>query len=164
MRNEVFVYLKIYLVYLEIFDYGVLVQGVGFPDATRDIFSTKFSLKPNSAGGKCLLCHMTSVGWLEIMIQRTPSIMSDFHFPVDFRLDIFFPHIFWFLHQNWVGINGFTLTKFRYVGDEEKTIPSCLDTSNPMIAPPLHFAAERIHQQTGEYLELLRLLRKISIT
>jgi hypothetical protein len=46
----------------------------------------------------CLFCHMTSVGWLEIMIQHTPSIMCDFHFPVDFRLDILFPHIFWFLH------------------------------------------------------------------
>ncbi len=34
MRNEVFVYLEIYSVYLEIFDYGVLVQGVRFPDGT----------------------------------------------------------------------------------------------------------------------------------
>jgi hypothetical protein len=33
MRNEVFVYLDIYSVYLEIYDYGVLVQGVRFPDA-----------------------------------------------------------------------------------------------------------------------------------
>jgi hypothetical protein len=39
MRNEVFVYLEIYLVYLgiylvylEIYDYGVLVQGVRFSD------------------------------------------------------------------------------------------------------------------------------------
>jgi hypothetical protein len=35
MRNEVFVYLEIYSVYLEIYDYGVLVQGVRFPDARR---------------------------------------------------------------------------------------------------------------------------------
>jgi hypothetical protein len=35
-----------------------------------------------------------------------------------------------------MGIGGFTLTKHRRVGDEEKTIPSCLDTSSPMIAPP----------------------------
>ncbi len=55
-------------------------------------------------GRMCLFCHMTSVGWLEIMIQHTPSIVCDFHLPVDFRLDILFPHIFWFLHQNWVGI------------------------------------------------------------
>jgi hypothetical protein len=33
MRNEVFVYLEIYLIYLEIYYYGVLVQGVRFPDA-----------------------------------------------------------------------------------------------------------------------------------
>ncbi len=36
-----------------------------------------------------------------------------------------------------MGIGGFTHTKLRQVGDEEKTIPSCLDTSSPMIAPPV---------------------------
>ncbi len=45
------------------------------------------------------------------MIQHTPSIICDFHLPVDFKL--------------------------RHVGDEEKTIPSCLDTSSPMMAPPV---------------------------
>ncbi len=88
-------------------------------------------------GEMCLFCYMTSVGWLEIMINHTPSIICDFHFPVDFRLDILFPHIFWFLHQNWVGINGFTLTKLWSVGDEEKAIPSSLNNRSPMIAPPI---------------------------
>ena len=32
MRNEVFVYLEIYSVYLEIYEYGKVVQGVRFPD------------------------------------------------------------------------------------------------------------------------------------
>ncbi len=36
-----------------------------------------------------------------------------------------------------MGIGGFTLTKLRRVGDKEKTIPSCSDTSSPMIAPPV---------------------------
>ncbi len=36
-----------------------------------------------------------------------------------------------------MGIGGFTLTKLRHVGDEEKTIPSCSDTLRPMIAPPV---------------------------
>ncbi len=36
-----------------------------------------------------------------------------------------------------MGIGGFTLTKLRQVWDEEKTIPSCLDTRSPMIAPPV---------------------------
>ncbi len=36
-----------------------------------------------------------------------------------------------------MGIGGFTLTGLRHVGDEEETIPSCLDTSSPMIAPPV---------------------------
>jgi hypothetical protein len=31
MRNEVFVYLEIYSVYLEIYEYGEVVQGVRFP-------------------------------------------------------------------------------------------------------------------------------------
>jgi hypothetical protein len=47
------------------------------------------------------------------MIHHTPSIICDFHCPVDFRLDILFPHIFWFLHQNRVGLGGFTLTKHK---------------------------------------------------
>ncbi len=36
-----------------------------------------------------------------------------------------------------MGIGGFTLTKLRHVGDEEKTIPTCSDTRRPMIAPPV---------------------------
>jgi hypothetical protein len=32
MRNEVFVYLEIYSVYLEIYEYGKVVQGVRLPD------------------------------------------------------------------------------------------------------------------------------------
>jgi hypothetical protein len=82
-------------------------------------------------------CHMTSISRLEIMIHHTPSIICDFHFAVDFRLDILFPYIFWFLHQNRVGIGGFTLTEHRSGGDEEKPIPSCLDTSRPMISSPV---------------------------
>ncbi len=36
-----------------------------------------------------------------------------------------------------IGPGGFTLTKLRHVGAEEKTIPSWSDTSSPMIAPPV---------------------------
>ncbi len=36
-----------------------------------------------------------------------------------------------------MGIDGFTPTKPRYFGGEEKTIPSCLDTCSPMFAPPV---------------------------
>ncbi len=35
MRNEVFVYLEIYSVYLEIYEYGKVVQGVRFPDVVQ---------------------------------------------------------------------------------------------------------------------------------
>jgi hypothetical protein len=34
-------------------------------------------------------------------------------------------------------MDRFTLTKLRRVGDEEKTILSCLDARSPMIAPPV---------------------------
>ncbi len=42
-------------------------------------------------------------------------------------------------HSSWSSfkIGGFTLTKLRHIVDEEETIPSCLDTSSPMIAPPV---------------------------
>ncbi len=33
-------------------------------------------------------------------------------------------------------MGGFTLTKLRHVGDEEKIIPSSVDTSSPMTAAP----------------------------
>ena len=36
-----------------------------------------------------------------------------------------------------MGIDWFTLTKLRHVGDEEKTIPSSLDTRSPMFALPV---------------------------
>ncbi len=45
-----------------------------------------------------------------------------------------------------MGIDGFTLTELREVGDEDKTIPSCLDTRT--VTQPNYcstrFAAERI--------------------
>jgi hypothetical protein len=90
----------------------------------------------------CLFCSMSSVGSLELMLYSTSSNICDLHFPVDFRLDDLFPHIFWFLHQNRVGIDGFTLTIDKNIGDEEKTIPSSLDTSTPMIA---HQFCSRAH-------------------
>ncbi len=107
-------------------------------------------------GKMCLFCHMTSVSWLEIMIQHTPSIICDFHFAVDFRLYILFPHFFWFLHQNWVGIGWFTLTKLRHVGVEAKTIPSCLDTRSPMTAPSVLLQSAFCTLQKKNWLKLDR--------
>jgi hypothetical protein len=34
-------------------------------------------------------------------------------------------------------LGGFTLTNLRHVGDQEKIIPSSVDTSSPMTAPPI---------------------------
>jgi hypothetical protein len=48
-----------------------------------------------------------------------------------------------------VGIDGFTLTKLRNVVDQDKTIPSCLDTSSPMIAVLLQSAFCALKKQIG---------------
>ncbi len=61
---------------------------------TRHFFDKIFIKAWFCWGEMCLFCHMTAVGWWEIMIQHTPSIICDFHFPVDFRLGILFPHTF----------------------------------------------------------------------
>ncbi len=37
MRNEVFVFLEIYSVYLKIYEYGKVVQGVRFPDELESV-------------------------------------------------------------------------------------------------------------------------------
>jgi hypothetical protein len=78
-----------------------------------------------------------SVGSLELMFYHASSNICDFHFPVDFGLNVLFPHIFWFLHQNRVGMSGFTLTKPRNVGDEDKTILSSFNISSSMITQPV---------------------------
>ncbi len=44
MRNEVFVYLEIYTVYLEIYEYGKVVQGVRFPDGLGESLIWKVAL------------------------------------------------------------------------------------------------------------------------
>ncbi len=97
---------------------------------------------------------MTSISRLEIMIHHPPSIICDFHCSIDFWLDILFPHIFWFLHQNWVQTSWFTLTKHRSVGDEEKTIPSCLDTSSLMNAPPVLLQSAFCALKQTDFLKL----------
>ena len=80
-------------------------QRLSFPCYRR--LTPRYECKPNSRHcfdkifikawfcweKMCLYGHMTSVGWLEIMIQYASSIICDFHFPLDFRLDILFPHI-----------------------------------------------------------------------
>ena len=53
MRNEVFVYLEIYSVYLEIYEYGEVVQGVRFPD--EGLVESHLMLKNN-----CLCFRMSS--------------------------------------------------------------------------------------------------------
>ncbi len=86
---------------------------------------------------KCVCLVKCHLGRLELMLYRTSSNICDFLSPLDFGLNVLFPHIFWFLHQNSVGISGFTLTKLRNVGDEDKTILSSLDTKSSMIAQPV---------------------------
>ncbi len=103
----------------------------------RNIFSTKFSLKRDSAGeNMSILLHDI---YRQIRDHDPTHTIHDLwlSLPCRFHALYSFPHIFWFLHQNRAGIGGFTLTKHRSVGDEQKIIPSCLDTSSLMIAPPV---------------------------
>ncbi len=65
-------------------------------------------------------------------------MISDFLFPVEFRIDILFPHIFWFLRIEWGKAGSLVLSlQVTSVGDETKTITSLLDTGSPMIALPV---------------------------
>jgi hypothetical protein len=120
--------------------YRRLATSASSPTRNIASVSTKFSLKRGSAGGKCVYSVILSHDICRLIRDYDPAYTihyCDFHFPADFRLYLPFPHIFWFLHQDWVGLDGFTLTMLSHVGDEEKTIPSCLDTHSPIIAPPV---------------------------
>ncbi len=67
-------------------------------------------------------------------------MICDYHCPVDFRLNIPFPHIFWFLHRNRVGTGGFTLTKHRSVALPPPSLPppsaTALPPSSTAALPP----------------------------
>jgi hypothetical protein len=90
---------------------------------------------------------MTAVRRLNLVIHHTSSIICAFHIHVDFGLKIYilFPHIFWFLHHNGVGISGFTLTYLRGVEDEGKSILSC-ERYQQLDDCLTSFASERILQ------------------
>jgi hypothetical protein len=100
---------------------------------SRDIFSTKLSLKRDSAGGGCVY----SVTW---------------HLPEDQKSWFTTPHPLFVTcrFQAWYSFPQYLLipatelsgdwrvhSMLRSVGKEEKTIPSCNDISSPMIAPPV---------------------------
>jgi hypothetical protein len=53
MRNDVFVYLEIYSVYLEIYDYGVLDQGVRFPDVIIKNYNSHCRALSGEAAPSC---------------------------------------------------------------------------------------------------------------
>jgi hypothetical protein len=55
-----------------------------------------------------------------------------------------------------VGIGWITLSKLRQIGDEEKIIPSCLDTSSPMIAPPVLLQSASCALKKTDWLKLDR--------
>ncbi len=55
-----------------------------------------------------------------------------------------------------MGIGGFTRTKLRHVGDEVKTIPSCLDTHSPIMAPPVLLQSAFCALKKTDWLKLDR--------
>ncbi len=64
----------------------------------RHFFDKNFIKAQFFWGKMCLFCHMTSVRFCRLIRDHDPahtlSIICDFHLPVDFRLNILFPHIF----------------------------------------------------------------------
>ncbi len=84
MRNKVFVYVEIHSVYLEIYDYGVLVQPDGGADATCDGPDTeaprrraRSPVPVPGAGGPGLDC----LGSLALQPGRPRTYRVAFHHP-----------------------------------------------------------------------------------
>jgi hypothetical protein len=102
-----------------------------------DIFSTKFTFKRDSDEGNVsilaydicrLIRHHDPAHTIHYLWLSLPCWFQDQY---SFSSYILVPA------TELSGIDGFTLHKLRRVRDKEKTIPSCLDTSSPMIASPV---------------------------
>ncbi len=71
------------------------------------------------------------------MISNVSSLFFDFHIPVDFGLNVVFPHIFSVLHRNSVEICWFSLVMHESPLTEEISMQSSLDSRISMFLPPV---------------------------
>jgi hypothetical protein len=65
------------------------------------------------------------------------SLVFDFHIPVDFGLNVLFPHIFSVLHRNSVETCWFSLVMYESPLTEEISMQSSLDGRISMFLPPV---------------------------
>ncbi len=89
-----------YRLYLSLLCYRLSTPCYECKPNTRHFFGKLFIKKWCWWEKLCLSCWMPSIGSLQFMFYCISSNICDFHFPVDFRLNDLFPHIFSFLHQN----------------------------------------------------------------
>ena len=115
----------------------------GEPNA-RQFFAEIFIKRRFCSKKLCLLCCILSVCRLKNMICHSSSLDFDFHIPVDFGLNVLFPHNFSVLPCNSIETSWFSLVIHESPLTEEKTMPSSIDTRISMLTPPVsrraHFA------------------------
>ncbi len=92
---------------------------------------------------------MLSVRRLQILIYHLSSLGIDFVIPVDFGLNVLFPHIFSVLHHNSIETGWFSLVIHESPLTEEKSMPSSLDSSILMLPPPV---SRRAHLRSKKKL------------
>ena len=102
----------------------------------RNNFSPKFSLKDDSDSKNCVYfveyCQYTDYrSWF----TTYPHFASIFASPVDFGLNVLFPHIFSVLHRNSIETSWFSLVIHEKPLTEEKSMLSSLDSSILMLPP-----------------------------
>ncbi len=64
------------------------------------------------------------------------SLAFDFHIPIDFGLNVLFPHIFSVLHRNSVETCWFSLVMHESPLTEEISMQSSLDSRISILLPP----------------------------
>ena len=113
----------------------------GEPNA-RQFFAEIFIKRRFCSKKLCLLCCILSVCRLKNMICHSSSLDFDFHIPVDFGLNVLFPHNFSVLPCNSIETSWFSLVIHESPLTEEKSMPSSLDTRISMLTPPV---SRRVH-------------------
>ena len=96
------------------------------------------------------------------MIYNVSSLGFEFHIPIDFGLNVLFPHIFSVLHRNSVETCWFSLVMHESPLTEEISMQSSLDGRISMLLPPVlaqsTFALQKKIKTLWPRLTLLRFL------
>jgi len=71
------------------------------------------------------------------MIYDVSSLGFDFHIPIDFGLNVLFPHIFSVLHRSNIETCWFSLVMHESLLTEEISMQSSLDSRISMMLPPV---------------------------